>query len=67
MLLACAACLQAIFRRNTRGAAVFIALLGIFLVLCMWETRARYFFSYQMLLLLAGALLEIRSKTPKCS
>ncbi|MBR5287479.1 MAG: hypothetical protein IKU34_02675 [Clostridia bacterium] len=60
MLLACAACLQAIFRRDTRGAAVFIALLGIFLVLCMWETRARYFFSYQMLLLLAAALLEVR-------
>ena len=67
MLLACAACLQAIFRRDTRGAAVFIALLGIFLVLCMWETRARYFFSYQMLLLIAGAMLEVGRKTQKCS
>jgi len=62
MLLACLACAQAIRRRDTRGAAVFIALLGVFLVLCMWETRARYFFSYQMLLLLAGALTEIRGK-----
>ncbi len=58
MLLACAACAQAVARRETRGAAVFIALLGIFLVLCAWETRARYFFSYQMLLLLAASLLE---------
>jgi len=63
MLLACAACVQAICRRSTHGAAVFIALLGIFMVLCMWETRARYFFSYQMLLLLAAALLDIRGKT----
>ena len=63
MLLASLACAQAIQRRNTRGAAVFIALLGIFLVLCMWETRARYFFSYQMLLLLAGALVECKKKT----
>lgn len=60
MILASFACMQAVRRRDTRGAAVFIALLGIFLVLCMWETRARYFFSYQMLLLLAGALLEIK-------
>ena len=60
MLLSVAACWQAIKRRDTRGAAVFIALLGIFLVLCMWETRARYFFSYQMLLLLADALLDTK-------
>ena len=65
MLLACAACLQALFRRDTRSAAVFIGLLGIFLVLCMWETRARYFFSYQMLLLLAGALLEVGKNKEK--
>lgn len=62
MLLACAACAQAVVRRDTRGAAVFIALLGIFLVLCMWEACARYFFSYQMLLLLAGTLLEPEKK-----
>jgi len=60
MLLACAACIQAILKRDTRGAAVFIALVGIFLVLCAWETRARYFFSYQMLLLLAASLLSLR-------
>lgn len=62
MLLACAACAQAVARRDTRAAAIFIALLGIFLVLCMWETCARYFFSYQMVLLLAGALLEPKKK-----
>jgi len=65
MLLACASCAQAAVKRNTRGAAVFIALVGIFIVLCAWETRARYFFSYQMLLLLAGSLLEIRSRKIK--
>lgn len=62
MLLASLACAQAVGRKDTRGAAVFIALLGMFLVLCMWETRARYFFSYQMLLLLAGAMTEIRTR-----
>ncbi|MBR5225030.1 MAG: hypothetical protein IKV90_05125 [Clostridia bacterium] len=62
MILASLSCLQAVRRKDTRGAAVFISLLGIFLVLCMWETRARYFFSYQMLLLLAGALLEGKGK-----
>ena len=62
MIIASLSCLQAVRRKDTRGAAVFISLLGIFLVLCMWETRARYFFSYQMLLLLAGALLEVRRK-----
>ena len=37
-----------------------VGLLGNFLVLCMWEARARYFFSYQMLMLLACSLLEVR-------
>jgi len=58
MLIACLSCAQAIRRRNTSGAAVFISLVGIFLVLCMWETRGRYFFQYQMMLLCAGALLD---------
>jgi len=58
MLIACLACAQAIRRRDTSGAAVFISLVGIFLVLCMWETRGRYFFQYQMMLLCAGALLD---------
>ncbi|MBQ7887185.1 MAG: hypothetical protein IJ313_09870 [Clostridia bacterium] len=62
MILASIACAQAVRRRDPRGAAVFIGLLGMFLVLCMWETRARYFFSYQMLLLLAGALLKTKKK-----
>lgn len=58
MLLACAACAQAVRRKNVSGAAVFIALVGIFIVLCMWETRGRYFFQYQLLLLCAAALFE---------
>ena len=60
MVIAVLACCQAMRRRDTAGAPLFIALIGIFLILCAWETRARYFFSYQMLLLLAAALLEIR-------
>ena len=58
MLLACAACAQRIRRRDADGAAVFIALVGIFLVLCIWETRARYFFQYVMTLCCAAAALE---------
>lgn len=58
MLLACAACMQRIRRRDARGAAVFIALLGMFLFLCIWETQPRYFFQYMPLLLCAAALLE---------
>jgi len=60
MLLACAACVQAIRRRNTSGAPVFIALVGAFLLLCIWETRARYFFQFEMLLLCAAAMLAPR-------
>ena len=64
MLIACLACAQAVRRRDTSGAAVFISLVGIFLVLCMWETRGRYFFQYQMILLCAGSLLNtIKNKT----
>lgn len=58
LLLACAACAQAVRRKDTRAAAVMIALLGAFLFLSMWETRARYFFQFEMLLLCAAALLE---------
>ena len=39
-----------------------LVLVGIFLILCAWETRARYFFQYEMVLLCAGALLETRRK-----
>lgn len=56
MLIAVLACIQALLKKDTRGAALFIALLGAFLFLCIWETRARYFFQFQMLLLCAGAL-----------
>ena len=59
MLLAVAACVQAVLRRNAAGAPLFIALLGIFLFLCMWETQPRYFFQYQPLLMCAAALFEV--------
>ena len=63
MLLAVSACAQAIKRKNAAGAPLFIALLGIFLFLCIWETQPRYFFQYQPLLLCAAALLEIPGRT----
>ena len=62
MILAGLACVQAIRRRDTSGAALFIALVGIFLLLCAWETKARYFFQFEMVLLCAGALLDIHKK-----
>jgi len=58
MLIACAACAGAVRRRETRGAPVFIALVGMFLVLSCWETRGRYFFQYVPVLLCAAALIE---------
>lgn len=58
MLIACLACAQAIRRRDVRGAPLFLALVGIFIILCIWETRARYFFQFQLVLLCAGALCE---------
>lgn len=58
MVIAMLACAQAIRRRNTAGTPLFIALVGMFLLLCIWETRARYFFQFEMVLLCAGALLE---------
>ena len=63
LLLACLSCAQAIRRRRTAGASVFVSLVGIFLVLCMWETRGRYFFQYQMLLLCAAALFDTKGKS----
>ncbi|MBR5301933.1 MAG: hypothetical protein IKU38_03775 [Clostridia bacterium] len=58
MVIAIAACLQAIRRKDTSGSPVFVSLVGAFLLLCIWETRARYFFQFEMLLLCAGALLD---------
>lgn len=58
MLLACAACARASRRRDTRAAPLFIALLGVFLLLSCWETRGRYFFQYVPVLLCAAAMLE---------
>jgi len=62
MVIAVLACCQAMRRRDTAGAPLFIALIGIFLILCAWETRARYFFQFEMVLLCAGALLDSAKK-----
>lgn len=45
-------------QRETSAAALFVALLGIFLFLCIWETRARYFFQFELMLLCAGAMIH---------
>lgn len=58
LLLACLACAQAIRRRDTRGAALYITLVGAFILLSIWETNGRYFFQFQMLLLAAAALVR---------
>lgn len=62
MILAMLACAQAIFRKDVSGSALFVSLVGAFLLLCIWETRGRYFFQFQMLLLCAGALLDPHRK-----
>ena len=58
MIVAILACAQALRRRNTAAAPLFIALVGAFLFLSMWETRGRYFFQYAPVLLCAGAMLD---------
>ena len=60
-LLACAACAQALRRRDVSAAPGFIARVGVFLVLCAWETRGRYFFQYQPVLLMAAAMVRTKS------
>ena len=58
MLLACMACVQAIRRRETKAAPLFLTLLGAFLFLSIWETRARYFFQFMMILICVGAMFD---------
>ena len=58
MILAMLACAQALSRKDVSGSALFVSLVGAFLLLCIWETRGRYFFQFQVLLLCAGALLD---------
>jgi len=62
MLIACLACAAAVRRRDTSAAPLYIALLGVFLFLCMWESRGRYFFQFVPLLLCAGAMPLEESK-----
>ena len=64
MLLACLSCAQAIRRRDADGAALYITLLGAFLFLSIWETRGRYFFQFEMVLLAAAAILRTRQPSP---
>lgn len=55
-IIACLACLSAVRRRDTAAAPLYIALVGVFLFLCIWESRGRYFFQFVPLLLCAGAM-----------
>ena len=64
LLLCCLSCVQSLRRRDTRSAALYLTLLGAFLYLCMWETKARYFFMFQMALLAACALLDLNPSKP---
>ena len=61
MALACIACIQAIRRRDTPPAPLFLTVPGAFLFLSLWGTRARYFFQFMMILLCAGAMFETPS------
>ena len=58
MIVACLACAQQIARKKTDAAPLFVTLVGVFIILTLWETRARYFFFAQMVLLCAAALAE---------
>lgn len=61
MLIACLACAQAARRKDTRAAALFITLTGMFILLSCWETRGRYFFQYVPVLLCAAAMYSPNS------
>ena len=65
MIIAVFACAQAVRRKNVTAAPLYIALVGVFLFLSIWETRGRYFFQYVPLLLCAGAMLERPAKKQK--
>lgn len=65
MILACLSCLQAIRKKNTNVAALYLTLVGAFLYLSCWETRARYFFMFQFILLAASALSSMQNTISK--
>lgn len=65
MILACLACAQQIRRRRTQSAPLMLALVGAFIILSIWETNARYFFQFEMVLLCAAALFEAPKKLKK--
>ena len=64
MLAAAYSCLRMIkARRMDFGRAmIMITLVGAFVFLTLWETKARYFFNFVPILILAGALLEPGSR-----
>lgn len=62
MLIASLACAQALKRRDTGAAALFITLTGMFILLSCWETRGRYFFQYVPVLLCAAAMYSPKEK-----
>lgn len=59
MLIACAACCGRLRQKRVGfgPALVMVSLVGAFVFLTLWETRARYFFNFMPMLILAGALL----------
>lgn len=59
MLIACASCARLLRQKQVcfGSALIMVSLTGIFLFLTLWETRARYFFNFMPMLILAGSLL----------
>lgn len=59
MILAGYSLLLYLRRKDTGGAPVFIALLGAFIYLTLWETNARYFFVFEFLLIIAASIRPV--------
>lgn len=57
LLLAIAACVRDIRRRNLSMSLGYVAAFGMLLFLMLWEARARYFFGFVPVILLLGSLV----------
>ncbi len=57
-IFASISCFDLLHRRYWIGSVLFIALVGAFIYLTIWETNARYFFPFQLLLLLSCSLFS---------
>ena len=68
LLLACLGCLRSLRERSALpgNALVNISLLGIFLLLMIWEAGGRYFFHFMPVLILAAALSLGRIAEGEC-